>query len=953
MSRTRNRFVEGMPGPYEAIVIGHLDPSYMGGLKVELLRKTATGNEPERTGQLLEARYMSPFYGVTPQAQTTGNSGYKDTQKSYGMWMVPPDVGTRVIVILIEGNISQCYWIGCIQDEYMNFMTPGYASTKQVESLTGDATGQIAKKVPVAEYNKRRETGTTKSPTKFLKPPHTEIAKTLVQQGLLDDDIRGLTSSSARREAPSMVFGVSTPGPIDKRPGAPKAETGARDAKARKFINRLGGSSFVMDDGDDKLLRKGPAGTTPPEYENVEALAEGEINRGDVTLPANELVRIKTRTGHQILLHNTEDLIYIGNAKGTSWIELTSNGKIDIYARDSVSIHSATDLNFTADRDINFTAGGNVNTLVGKEIRNTSGESINNIAGTTISSTAGLSISETAETSIENYAKTKATYQSGSHTNILAGENLNLQSGSVLGAEATHSIKMYSEGEGHFTFDQQSFLTSAGAQFSFGDNFVVTSEKDFVFSSDNAFNSTVRDWTLGSREIRAEGTNYIELNGKARIGVLSKDGPVELRAQTEVKMQAITGDILQRANNNVKVWAKNNNIELHAQQNIKMWARSQDITLKASANIFSNAGSAIRAQAGGTYTVKSGGNMTFTAPKIDHNGPDAGAVSITDPTPSPIYISWVKWPICEPNLTYAAQPASIPPLPLPSSPTPAVYADRVARIPMHEPWYQHENLNPLSFTPDKTRAGTELAEAYNPQIPDTFATFPIKQDTLGTLRISGIFDNDKYINALPAAGEIIGYETFSKEMIELGFEEDHIKAAVAVCMSEYGSFKPTNTDVVPTKRASENELDLAHRVKKLYTEALRYRDKNAVEFTKLSESLFFEQMYGHLTRYGKQIGNTEPGDGFFYRGQGYILNVHGKGGFQRYETLIRDNHGIVGSYTSVDTAAKLAALYLKDYYKDHGRGILGNMRIAIAGTVDYYLGTLRDKKYWKELGYGE
>jgi hypothetical protein len=112
-----------------------------------------------------------------------------------------------------------------------------------------------------------------------------------------------------------------------------------------------------MDDGDDKFLRKTTAEKGPPDYVAVE---QGETG-GDVTIPHNELVRIRTRTGHQILLHNSEDLIYIGNAKGTTWIELTSNGKIDIYAKDSVSVHSQNDINFTADRDINMTATGNIN----------------------------------------------------------------------------------------------------------------------------------------------------------------------------------------------------------------------------------------------------------------------------------------------------------------------------------------------------------------------------------------------------------------------------------------------------------------------------------------------------------------------------------------------------------------------------------------------------------------
>jgi len=112
-----------------------------------------------------------------------------------------------------------------------------------------------------------------------------------------------------------------------------------------------------MDDGDDKFLRKTSASAGPPDYAAVE---QGELD-GDVTLPNNELIRLRTRTGHQILMHNSEDLIYIGNARGTTWIELSSDGKIDIFAEDSVSIHTKNDLNFYADRDINMEAGRNIN----------------------------------------------------------------------------------------------------------------------------------------------------------------------------------------------------------------------------------------------------------------------------------------------------------------------------------------------------------------------------------------------------------------------------------------------------------------------------------------------------------------------------------------------------------------------------------------------------------------
>ena len=82
LSRTVNS--AGPPnsgGPYEAIIVNHLDPYNMGTLEVELLKQGA-GNNPERTGQLVTCKYLSPFYGVTPSMGTTANDGYEYTQKA-------------------------------------------------------------------------------------------------------------------------------------------------------------------------------------------------------------------------------------------------------------------------------------------------------------------------------------------------------------------------------------------------------------------------------------------------------------------------------------------------------------------------------------------------------------------------------------------------------------------------------------------------------------------------------------------------------------------------------------------------------------------------------------------------------------------------------------------------------------------------------------------------------
>ena len=434
-SRTPSGKLVRDPGPYLAKVVNHLDAKFMGNLEVELLKIVSSGNSTQGTGEIITVKYMSPFYGVTPFAGVTKNKGYKYTQKSYGMWAIPPDVGTQVLVIFAEGNRSRGYWIGCVQDEYMNFMLPGMASSFYNDQDT-------SKPYPVGEYNKKLESGAGKNPTKFIKPHSDDQELNLKTQGLFEDSIRGTSTSSARREVPSMVFGWSTPGAEDRRDGAPRTQYGPPGGGGtQRFFNRLGGSTFVMDDGDPAILRTGYASETKAEYVSVE---EDKDKKGFADVPHNELIRLRTRTGHQLLMHNSEDLIYIGNAKGTAWIELTSLGKIDIYSRDSISIHTELDLNIAADRDINMYAGKNFNLNTGENTKIRTGQrtdiktgidmnfevgaELNMLVGDTANFSTGkdLNINVTANGKLT--VEEALDINSGTTTKVLVGSELDIKS---------------------------------------------------------------------------------------------------------------------------------------------------------------------------------------------------------------------------------------------------------------------------------------------------------------------------------------------------------------------------------------------------------------------------------------------------------------------------------------------------------------------------------------------
>ena len=208
-------------GPYVARVVSHLDPRRSGDLRVELLTTTGSGQDGFfEPGQLFTVRYCMPFYGVNDVNSNGKQPGYQYTQQSYGFWAVPPDPGTKVLVIFAEGQSNQGYWIGCIQDEYMNRMVPQGQVTEKPEYINQEDPALISdwkgKPLPVGEYNKKL-TNNLQDPGMSIAHHNPLFAQALSTQGLIDDIHRGQSTASARRDIPSTVFGWNTPGPLDKK----------------------------------------------------------------------------------------------------------------------------------------------------------------------------------------------------------------------------------------------------------------------------------------------------------------------------------------------------------------------------------------------------------------------------------------------------------------------------------------------------------------------------------------------------------------------------------------------------------------------------------------------------------------------------------------------------------------------------------------------------------------
>ena len=326
-------------GPFLGVVKGNIDPTRMGRLKVYIPSLAKTSDPTEN--QLITCEYLAPFYGAKGGKYAKGaGTGFEDSQHSYGMWMVPPDLETKVLVIFAEGKMEQAYWIGCVQEPYTNHMTPGIASsTNTNDALDGTFEGADAgfqedkqskygsKNVPSGELNRNRQGALQNGNYESIPKPIHPFADTLLQQGLSADDIRGNTSSSARRETPSQVFGISTPGRKDTT--STRVKVGARDSVANDYVTRKTGHTFVMDDG----------------------AADG----------SNQLTRLRTASGHQLLMHDTEGVVYLANGSGKAFIEMEKNGKINIYSDRGIAIRSEGDFNLHSDKNINFHAKEKIN----------------------------------------------------------------------------------------------------------------------------------------------------------------------------------------------------------------------------------------------------------------------------------------------------------------------------------------------------------------------------------------------------------------------------------------------------------------------------------------------------------------------------------------------------------------------------------------------------------------
>jgi len=344
--------------PIIATVMDNIDPTNSGKLFVFPSESFDKASQDRDTW--IPVRRLHTFFGsvrptASPTEETDDNGNvtsseygqYITNPSSYGQWNAPPDIGTKVICIFVNGDLNYGFYIGAVPDPDELQMIPAIGSSDNIIANEGEAQSYGgATTLPVTNINtNNKDIADSPDYLTAAKPIHSYAASIMQQQGILRDRIRGPIGSSASREATSRVgWGVSTPGRPIYEGGFTDGGANSLASKINKkesgdteddfntsmrVVARRGGHSLVMDDGD--------------------------------IIGRDQLIRLRTALGHQILMSDDGQVLMLLHSNGQSYIELGKEGTVDVFSTNSINLRTQGDLNLHADNMVNIHAGKDVN----------------------------------------------------------------------------------------------------------------------------------------------------------------------------------------------------------------------------------------------------------------------------------------------------------------------------------------------------------------------------------------------------------------------------------------------------------------------------------------------------------------------------------------------------------------------------------------------------------------
>jgi hypothetical protein len=142
---------------------------------------------------------------------------------------------------------------------------------------------------------------------------------------------------------------------------------------------------------------------------------DGALNADNVADGTDQLIRLRTSGGHQILMNDTQQVLYIASASGFQWLEFSSDGSINVYGKNGINVRTEGVMNLQGDAAIIMNSKGAIQMNADKGI------SITTAGSMAINAQIALSLNSTGMASLK----------AGGVCSVGAGGILNLGSAGI------------------------------------------------------------------------------------------------------------------------------------------------------------------------------------------------------------------------------------------------------------------------------------------------------------------------------------------------------------------------------------------------------------------------------------------------------------------------------------------------------------------------------------------
>ena len=328
--REANQQVTGL---YSGVVLANNDPQQMGRCRIQI-------HGIDEAGLPMENYRWTPVLSSLAGTQVDPAIGpEKETASgitSYGKFEIPK-IGSIVLIMFIGSRLSNPVVMGSL---YPNDLISGLPGGNQAKNELD--TNLANKDIPRMASRMNTAFGSTDSDVKNTRG----FEVTARAQG----ERTGIPDVSEQNRKTGSITGDRGKGGYPQRTSTTQEISGGPDNEPHMYSYTTPGQNMLLMNDD----------------------------------PDNFRIRLRTLSGNQVILDDTNQRIYISTSRGNSYIEMDEDGHIDIFADHRISIHSTQDINMKSDKQVNIEGVEGINLKSSKDIKIQSDASISLKAATAI-----------------------------------------------------------------------------------------------------------------------------------------------------------------------------------------------------------------------------------------------------------------------------------------------------------------------------------------------------------------------------------------------------------------------------------------------------------------------------------------------------------------------------------------------------------------------------------------